>query len=82
MRERDFKLIRFFEDGHEDLYNLRTDIAEKEELSAREPAIAKRLSQCLTEWLKETGAQLPKQNPDYDPTREREPGTPMGPVPK
>ena len=82
VRERDFKLIRFFEDGHEELYNLRTDIAEKEELSAREPAIAKRLSQCLTGWLQETGAQLPKQNPDYDSAREREPGTPMGPVPK
>lgn len=82
VRERDWKLIRFFEDGHEELYNLARDISEKDDLAQKEPAAAKRLSGLLTAWLEETGAKLPTQNPDYDPARESEQGTPMGPVVK
>jgi arylsulfatase A len=82
VRERDWKLIRFFEDGHEELYNLARDISEKDDLAQKEPATAKRLSGLLTAWLEETGAKLPTRNPNYDPARESEQGTPMGPVVK
>ncbi len=82
VRERDLKLIRFYEDGHEELYNLRDDIGEQRELSRQDQAAARRLSAGLTGWLRQTGAQLPTQNPNYDPAREREQGAPMGPVPK
>ena len=82
VREGDWKLLRFFEDGHEELYNLRRDVGEQQDLSARESATAQRLSAHLTAWLKQTGARLPTPNPKYDPAREREPGPPMGPVPK
>ena len=82
VRERDWKLIRFFEDGHEELYNLRDDIGEQRDESARQNATARRLSGRLSAWLRETGARLPTPNPNYDPAREGEQGAPMGPVPK
>ncbi len=82
VRERDWKLIRFFEDGREELYNLARDLGEEHNLAEAESAVAKRLSGRLTRWLRETGARLPAPNPKYDPAREREAGPPMGPVPK
>jgi len=82
VRERDWKLIRFFEDGREELYDLRRDVGEQRDLAAVESATAQRLSRHLTEWLRETGARLPTPNPKHDPAREREPGPPMGPVPQ
>jgi hypothetical protein len=34
----------------------------------------------LEAWLRETGAQIPAKNPQYDPAREFAVGEPMGPV--
>jgi arylsulfatase A len=82
VRERDWKLIRFFGDGREELYNLRDDLAEKNDRAAAEPALRARLSTALTAWLRDTDAQLPAPNPKYDVAREWEAGQPIGPVPK
>ncbi|MBI4875993.1 MAG: sulfatase [Acidobacteria bacterium] len=81
VRERDWKLIRFFEDGREELFNLRDDLGETRDLARQQSDVRQRLSAQLTAWLKETGALLPVQNSNYDPAREREAGAPMGPVP-
>ena len=53
---------------------------EARDLAAAQPAKAARLRARLEQWLKETNAQLPTPNPNYDPAREREPGAPMGPA--
>ena len=82
VRERDWKLIRFFGGGREELYNLSSDMGETNDRTAAEPAIARRLSSALTAWLNETGAQLPTPNPQYDAAREWQAGQPIGPVPK
>ena len=37
VRDGDYKLIRFFEDGHEKLYNLKEDIGETKNLAESEP---------------------------------------------
>ena len=81
VRERDWKLIRFFEDGREELFNLREDPGEARDLAAARAEKRHSLSRRLDEWLRETGALLPAPNPDYDPAREREAGPPMSPVP-
>lgn len=67
VREDDWKLIEFFEDNHVELYNLRDDIGEKDDLTRKFPDRTKRLHAKLRDWRQKVGAQLPSPNPDYDP---------------
>lgn len=55
----DWKLIRFYETGHEELYDLKTDLAEQHDLAAAAPGQRGQLSARLDAWLKEVGAQMP-----------------------
>ena len=73
IREGDFKLIEFFEDGgHRELYNLRTDPNETQNLAERMPDKATALYRTLQAWQKETSALLPPgANQAYDPNAER-----------
>jgi len=80
IRRGDDKLILFFEDNRVELYNLKADIGESRDLAAAQPAKAAQLRARLEQWLKETKAQVPRPNPNYDPARERESGPPMGPA--
>jgi arylsulfatase A-like enzyme len=61
----DWKLIKHYEDNSFELFNLREDISEKNDLSAKMPEKVRELDAKLSKWLKETGAKLPKPNPDY-----------------
>jgi arylsulfatase A len=63
IRDGDWKLIRFYETGKSELYNLRTDIGEQRDLAALHPARVRALNGKLDAWLKETGAKLPIKNP-------------------
>lgn len=73
IRDGDFKLIEFFENGgRHELYNLRDDPNEQRDLSAQMPAKANEMLKLLHEWQMETGAALPVgENPKYDPKAER-----------
>ncbi len=55
----DFKLIEDFETGRTELYNLRTDIGEKKDLSASDPARRSSLYLRLRRWREETKAIMP-----------------------
>jgi arylsulfatase A-like enzyme len=74
------KLILFLDDNHVELYDLQRDIGETRDLAAAQQEKAAQLRRRLQAWLRETKAQLPVPNPNYDPAREREPGPPTGPV--
>ncbi|MBM3759004.1 MAG: sulfatase [Acidobacteria bacterium] len=80
IRNGDDKLILFFEDNHAELYNLKADIGETTDLAQSQPAKAAAMRKRLEAWLKETNAQIPAQNPNYDVAREFEVGAPMGPL--
>ncbi len=80
IRNANDKLILFFEDSRVELYDLQNDIGESTDLAALQPKKAAALRKRLEEWLRVTGAQIPVKNPNYDPLREFEVGTPMGPV--
>jgi len=80
IRSGNYKLILFFEDSRVELYNLASDIGEQRNLAELEPNRAAEMKARLEAWLRETGAQIPQPNPNYDPKRELEPGKPMGPV--
>jgi arylsulfatase A-like enzyme len=77
IRAGDFKLIEFFDDMRVELYNLKEDIGEQNDLAAKLPEKVDQLRTRLHTWQKEVGAQIPVRNPAYDPSRpEDDPKTP------
>jgi len=63
----DFKLIEFYEDNRVELYNVREDIGERRDLSARMPEKAAELRRMLHQWLRDVGALMPTPNPNWKP---------------
>jgi len=66
-----YKLIEFFEDGRLELYDLKQDIGEKNNLAGKMPDKAAELHRRLRAWRKEVAARLPTPNPDYKPRPSR-----------
>ena len=65
VREDDWKLIEFFEDGRVELYDLANDLSERRDL-ASDPAHRRRTRQLrrrLREWQQSVGALVPRPNP-------------------
>ncbi len=84
VREGDWKLIEFFGDyvdierdyeytpqGRVELYNLRDDAGECNDLAAKQPARVASMRRALNEWIDSTGAGRPTPNPNYDPAKLR-----------
>jgi arylsulfatase A-like enzyme len=69
IREGDWKLIHFYEDDRVELYNLRRDIGEMQDVQMTEPDVVQRLMTKLQAWRQEVGAQEPTPNDDYDPEK-------------
>jgi len=69
IRKGDFKLIEFFDDMRVELYNVRDDIGEQNNLAAKMPEKVDELRTRLHAWRKEVGAQMPTRNPKYDPSK-------------
>jgi hypothetical protein len=77
VREGDWKLIRFYEtdEGFPDrlvLYNLKDDIGELKNLAGEQPKRIRDMERMLDEHLAETGALVPRKNPNYRPDAARE----------
>jgi arylsulfatase A-like enzyme len=64
------KLIEFYEDGRLELYNLKEDLGEKNDLAGTNPAKARELQRLLADWRKGVDAQMPSPLPD---SRRKEP---------
>jgi len=64
IRAGDWKLIEFFEDGRLELYNLKEDIGEKNNLAASMPEKTAQLHKMLKAWRDEVGARYPTKNPN------------------
>lgn len=60
VRSGDWKLIRFYEDGRQELYNLAEDEGEAKDLAGARTDVAEALGRKLDAWLRETGAKLPR----------------------
>jgi len=65
VRVGDWKLIEWFEDGSVELFNLATDIGEKNDLSKSDPKRAARMKGMLFDWRKSVDANMPKPNPKF-----------------
>ncbi len=62
----EWKLIHFWEDGRDELYNVVKDIAETTDLAQSNETKAKELRIMLDHWLKGVGAKIPQPDPEYD----------------
>ncbi|CAM3320085.1 sulfatase [Zobellia roscoffensis] len=69
IRKGDWKLIHYYEDGHDELYNLKHDVGEKENVKAQNMEVARLLKKELENNLEETGAAVPVPNSNYDNTK-------------
>ena len=68
VRAGDFKLIEYFEDGALELYNLKEDIGEQNNLAKTMPEKAAELHKLMLAWRKKVKAPVPTElNPDYNP---------------
>lgn len=68
----DWKLIYYYEDGHEELYNLKNDVGETNDLAARETSKVKELHEKLFSYLNDVGARFPEPDPQYNAQKEKE----------
>lgn len=80
MRDGDWKLIDYFGDSFDsagryrpgsrvELFHLRNDAGEQNDLADRETARAAAMQQQLRGWIKSIPATVPQENPHHDPAR-------------
>jgi len=72
IRKGEWKLIHYYEDGREELYNLRTDLEELANLAVDRPDLVNQLSEELFAFLNEAGARYPEADPEYNEALETE----------
>ena len=70
IRKGDWKLIKRYEGKPFELFYIEEDLSEEYELSELMPGKVEELDADLNVWLEDTGAKLPRENPDYDPDAE------------
>ncbi len=61
-----WKLIHYWEDGSNELYDLEKDPGEQENVQEEYPEITEGLSSKLNSWLEEVKAAAPLKDPEYD----------------
>ena len=69
VREGDWKLVEWYEDGKLELFNLKEDISEESDLAKKYPDKVKTLAVQLAKWRKDTGAKMPVLNKNFDPNK-------------
>lgn len=70
IRRGEWKLIHYYEDGRDELYNLSEDLGETTDLSGARPEKTKELHEELFAYLEKVGARYPMQDLEYDPEKE------------
>ncbi len=69
VRVGDYKLVELFESGKLELYNLKDDISESNDLSGTMKEKTAEMHQLLVDWRKQMNAQMPVPNPKYKPVK-------------
>lgn len=65
----DLKLLHFYEDDRDVLFDLSNDLSESHDLAAAKPAETRMLRERLQKYLSDVDAQFPTPNPQFDPSR-------------
>jgi len=71
IREGNWKLIHYYEDGHEELYKLGPDPQEVNDVADANPKIVASLHDSLFGYLAEVDARFPEKDPEYNEELER-----------
>lgn len=69
IRKGKWKLVENLVDGSVELFDLEISITETENLAKSHPKVVKKLMAELNAWRKDSGAELPTPNPNFDPVR-------------
>jgi len=78
IRHGDWKLIQFYEDNRLELYDLKKDPEEQQNLAVSRTGEAAQLQEQLQKWLKSVGAQMPVRNPNHDAEKNKTPNANKG----
>jgi len=65
IRDGNWKLIHYYEDGRNELYDLSTDVVEQNNVASQFPDRTQSLHRRLQTWLREVDAKLPVPNPNF-----------------
>ena len=71
IRNGPWKMIHYYEDDHDELYNLDSDPGEMNDVLVDNRTKAAELRRRLDHWLAEVGAKFPIFDPEYDPEKEQ-----------
>jgi len=63
---KNYKIVKDLETGAVQLFDLENDLSEKNDLARQMPEKAREMEALLEKRLKQVGAQMPTENPDYD----------------
>jgi arylsulfatase A-like enzyme len=66
IRDGNWKLIHYYEDGRDELYDLSQDEGEQRDLASSNSKQTKTMRDRLFGWLKQTGAHMPTVNPNFN----------------
>lgn len=66
IRKGDYKLIHYWEDGHNELYNLAKDSGEQNNIADNEPEIQVQMSRELMKFLENVKANIPVKDSTFD----------------
>ena len=72
IREGDWKLIHYYENDNNELYNLRDDAFEKHNVANQFPEITYKLSNKLKNWLLSVQAKFPEKDLEFDSIKRME----------
>jgi arylsulfatase A-like enzyme len=67
IRQGDLKLIEFYQDNHVELYDLKNDLSEKNDLARSRSKLTEQLRKRLAAWRQTVGAQMMTPNKNYQP---------------
>ena len=67
VRDGDWKYVTYYDTGVGQLFNLKDDVGERNDLAAKEPSQVTRLKKLHDDWLITIDAQRNTPNPDFDP---------------
>lgn len=66
IRSGQWKLIHYYEDGRNELYNISDDLGEQSDLAATHPEKTRELAERLQSWLQEKQAKFPEKDMRYN----------------
>lgn len=69
VRYGDYKLIEYYENNAVQLFDIKNDSAEQNDLASVQPAKVEELRTLLHNWRKSVNADMPQPNPNYNPNK-------------